>query len=413
MSKVRSTVGIRRVYEKMAIATSLEVLSGGSGLTQSLEGGEYSPDRSLNPLVLSPRVTATATDVDPSAVWTVGDADNSGIGGKAWLVGGVALSQCGWTAGTDYELKEDGKQLWVYKNLPYGTTVDICCKLLVRDSRTGVSVECQTDSVTLATVAVSDAHLSLQVDRSTVLWCPEADDLLEWEYREARGLTQKMTQAAATNDACYKKEVKLVVTKNGKPTTDSYSVIVTEESTGGSVTLLPTADSAADTALGILELTKEHVVFDCRVASGLYYDIRLGDAEGTPVPYLLQNVSVEMHHRDYDLPEIVNFGDYMASQTSYADRLRVRCNGEEWDYPEIWLDIEWKAQPADTSADEVWVGSGNTCLFDPNAVGGGVTEEDNGFELIAETDYITQLAAATDENGDIYTDEEGNVLLIA
>lgn len=225
-NKRRSVTRVRRDYGKLGISTGLEVLSGSAGLTQVYKDNEFSPDHAVTPLVLTPTVSVKAEDITPPEQWTVGTASsNSGVGGKAWLVGGKAISSV-WTEGTDYETSDDGKTLYIYRNIPYPESVSISCCLLVYDSRTGVTVAVETDPVALATVAVAGDTLRMSADMDNMLWCPEADDLWEWDYRNARGYTQLMTKTAATNDGCYLKTVNLCVTEGNKQLTSGYGIVI-------------------------------------------------------------------------------------------------------------------------------------------------------------------------------------------
>ena len=408
----RSEVHIPRDYEKLAITASLKIESPSAGLNQYYKDGAYSPDHGITPLALTPLVNAKASDITPEQVWTVGNSSkDSGNGGTAWKVNGAAINSV-WTAGTDYTLSDDGKTLAILRNIPQATSVNISCAILVHDSRTGLNIPSETDVVTLSTVAVSGATPRMAVDMDNVIWCPEADDLWEYEYRAARGLAQKMTEAEATNGGCYKKTVRFCVTDGGKQLSSGYGIWIKDSSDNDAAYI--TADGAVTNNLPvkILELTTESVTFDCRTIADEWFKVYAMDEESAILYTTLCQVHVKTTHRDYDQPEIVNHSDYTVRQSSYRNSLRVRCNGEEWDYPECYLDIKWLTRAKTTNAAEVERGAGNTCEFDPNEAGSGVTADDNGFDMIVDTDYHEQPGVATDESGNALTDENGNVLLI-
>lgn len=407
----RSSTFVRRVYDKLVITLGMEVKTGSAGLTQYVKDGLFSPDHSVSPLVLAPTVQAKAADVTPELQWSVGiDADNAGIGGTAWKVDGEAINTV-WTEGTDYELEDNGKELWIYKNIPVDSGVNITCAILVYDSRTGVTIPVETDPVPLATVAVADAPYRLSLDHDNVLWDVTADDLWEWDYRNARGYAQKMTKAEAENDACYKKQVNFCATKGSGQLNKGYGIWINDSSDKTVAYITASGKSVNNQPVKILELTTTSVTFDCRTIQDELFKVYLLDADGAIMKDTLNTIHVKTTYRDYDAPEIVNHCDYTTRQKKYRNSLRVRCNGEEWDYPECWLDIKWGTKARTTGAEEVEVGAGNDCVFNPNEAGGGVTPTDNGFDMIADTDYLPVLSVATDGT-DTYVDEEGNVLLI-
>lgn len=409
---IRSNVNVRRDYAKLNISTGLQVLSPSVGLTQYYKGGSFSPDHGATPLVLTPTVTAKADDITPQQVWTVGDTTaNSGVGGKAWKVNGTAISSV-WTEGTDFTLSDDGKTLYILKNIPVGSGVSVSCAILVYDSRTGLYIACETDPVPLSTVAAEDGSpMRLSIDQENVLWCPEADDLLEWDYRNARGYAQKMTQTAATNDSCYKKTVNLCVTQGDSQLTKGYGIWIYDSSNKTVAYITAGGTKVNNQPIKVLSLTTTAVTFDCRTIEDEWFTVYALDADGAIDKATKKQIHVHQVHRDYDAPEIVNHSDYTVKQTKYRNSLRVRCNGEEWDYPECYLQVYWRTQANSTNADEQDVGQGNECVFAPNEAGDGITATDNGFQMIADTTYHDTLAAATDGTN-YWTDENGNVLLI-
>lgn len=409
---IRSSVVVKRDYEKLAITASLKILSTGAGLTQGYKDGAFSPDHGVTPLVLTPVVEAKASDITPEQVWSVGNsASDSGNGGTAWKVDGVAISSA-WTEGTDYELSDDGKKLYIYRNITAGTTASVKCAVLVYDSRTGITIAAETDAVELATVAVAEAQWRLSLDHGNVLWDVTADDLWEWEYRDARGLAQKMTEAAATNDGCYKKTVAFCVTHGGGQLSSGYGIWINDSSGDNVAYVTAGGDVVNNQPVKILELTTAGVTFDCRVIEDEAFTVYAMDEESAIIYETKSTVHVKATRRTYDAPEPVNSSDYTTRQTKYRNSLRVRCNGEEWDYPECWLAIVWKTLAATANAEEVEVGAGNECVFNPNVAGGGATATDNGFRMIAYTDYHAALQPAADEDGGTLCDEDGSVLLV-
>jgi len=408
----RSTVYVRRIYDKLMLAVGVEVKSASAGLTQYVKAGVYNPDHGVTPLVLTPTVSAQAADLTPEQKWSVGkDTSNAGVGGSAWKIDGAAVSSV-WTEGTDYELSDDGKELWIYRNIPAGSGVSVSCCLLVYDSRTGLTIPVETDGVPLSTVQVEDAPMRLSTDCENVLWDVTADDLWEWEYRAARGYTQLMTQEEAANDACYKKHVAFCVTRGGGQLSEGYGIWI-KDGDGADVAYITASGTLVNNSpVKILELTTAGVTFDCRVIEDELFKVYALDSAGAIQYDTLRTIHVKAARRDYDAPEIANNSDYTVSQQLYNNYCRVRCNGEEMEHPECWLRIEWKTAARTEGAAETAVGAGDRCVFAPNEAGGGSTASDNGFDMIVDTDYLPALTAAVDEDGSFWTDESGNVLLI-
>jgi len=406
---IRSTVGVRRDYAKLTITTGIEVKSASAGFTQYYKDRAFSPDHSITPLVLTPTVTAKAADITPEQVWTVGNSATDG--GTAWKVNGEAISSV-WTEGTDYELEDGGKTLYVYKNIPCGSAASLSCGVLVYDGRTGLTIATETDPFTLSTVAVTASPMRLSVDCDNVLWCPEADDLWEWEYRDARGLTQKMTETEAANDSCYRKTVNFCVTKGGGQLSEGYGIWINDSSDDTVAYITDSGTLVNNEPTKILELTTKGVTFDCRTIKDELFKVYALDEDAAIIKHTLETIHVKTTHRTYDLPEPDNHSDYTVKQAKYRNSLRVRINGEEAEHPECWLKILWRTLANTANATEQDVGEGDTCVFDPNGAGDGTTATDNGFQMIADTDYHEALSPAVDDSGDFWTDENDNVLLI-
>lgn len=411
MTMRRSEVRVRRDYEKLTITAYIKPATASVGLTQWIKDGTPSPDHSVTPLVLTVDCQANASDITPEQIFSVGaEGGTAGDGNTAWTVNGTAISEV-WTEGTDYELQESGKELWIKRNIKSTETYAIACQLQVYDSRTGETIPFITDTVELSTVELANSPYRISIDHSNVIWDMTADDLWEYEYRAARSLTQKMTRAEAENDACYKKTVNVCVTQ-GKQIEAGYGLVLKTSDGTEAARIEATDDEATLTEdKAILELTRGKIVFDCRLIEDEAFTLTVLNSEGKEIKSCATQIHVKRRMRDYDQPEIVNYSDYTVKQQTYRNTLRVRIGGEEVDYPECYLYILWLTLAMTASAEEAEVGAGDTCKFDPNKAGAGLTDADNGFHMIADTDYQPILQAATDGT-DYLTDGEGNTLII-
>lgn len=407
---VRHTRKIKRIYQKMLVAVSIEELST-VGLGQKVESGTFSPDHSMSPLILQASVKAGASDIDPNATWSVGtSAATAGDGLTAWTVDGVAVGTA-WKEGTDFELQDSGKELWIYKNIDVESCPKIRVSVVVLDNRTNVSVVQESDDVELVTTAVADPSVTLTTAPNNMIYDYMADDLVEWEYRNARGLAQLMSQSEATNDSCYLKQSSLMVTKGSEGRQSSgYGMVVKDSSSNVLAKLL------ADGTLTISDeritaLSLESITIDCRTISDEVFTLVALDSEGEEIATAQDTIHAKTIFRNIDTPEFVNTADYSVGDTKYKETARVTCNGEILEYPEAYLDIDYHVTPTGSTVEQ-FVGSGNSITVNPNEVGSGVTADTNGFDMAMEADFHGVYAVATDEDGATLQDEDGETLLI-
>lgn len=410
---------IKRNYDKMMVVVSLECLTPTSGFSQILKGGVFSPDRKVTPTVIAPTVQAGASDIDPKATMTVGLVDATGAyitdAKQAWKIDGVALGKSAWVEGTDYDLKENGKNLWIKKNLPSNNSVSISCSVLVTDSRTGAIVAMESEPVNLQTTESAPAPVVLGIGRNALNYDRTIDRLNEWNYREAHGIEQVYAKADAMKAGCYLKTVDLCLTQGansafttgyGLKVTDSAGKTVATLSANGNVTI--PQDEVRVTALSLSAIT-----FDCRTIDSETFTIQGLDKNGAVINTAKGNISIKSFYQNITLPRHRNVADYTAKDTVYKQSLTAGVGGEELPYPEVCLDINYYVAPPAhlEQSDEVYVGSGNSCTFDPNKIGSGVTPETNGFDNPIYINYQATPAVLTDEDGNALTDENGETII--
>ena len=165
---------IRLVYEPLNIAVSVS----GSVTTQTYDGA-YHPDRTVTPGVFRPVISAQSSD--GTAEVTLSD--------KVWSVDGIQIASHADFTGA-YTVAEDGA-LTLRKNVPAGKSYTLRFSAVVKDTRTGNTVEVSTDDIVISTQPKSGEAYSISIGEDQIIrYNPFLDRLHLYEYKVAHGLAE-------------------------------------------------------------------------------------------------------------------------------------------------------------------------------------------------------------------------------
>lgn len=144
-------------YDPLHVSFGLVVKSGSLLQVHSAETNEYVPDRSITPLVLSPKFYVNdVTGVTPS-----GDLLSSLVDVR-WYEGSEVSGNMIVSGSNGYTIQ--GKELLIAKNVPYLTPLTIIFTANYFDVRTGKTVRVH-DQKTLSTTSL----VEYPVDRKSVV----------------------------------------------------------------------------------------------------------------------------------------------------------------------------------------------------------------------------------------------------
>jgi hypothetical protein len=264
------TTRIRRVFQPLMVTVSVETSSAGSsGLLQTYDdvSGEYIPDRTLSPLVLTPLVYAACKD----GSWENGIA-NKNIANIKWY----------YTEGDSSTVKDaeayslltvtrnqsdtNGQAVMV-QNLPMGSRIQLWFTGILPDTRTGENIVVTSDRLILATTENVKGELSISVDGETnIVYVPVLDPLFLYEWAVAHGKAEynSMVYGQALSDPeSYMRHVPFRIQYASETLTsgdifNACTVKIQEKTQQGGYT---------DVATGgrLVSVSKSEAVFDLRL----------------------------------------------------------------------------------------------------------------------------------------------------
>ena len=150
-------------------------------------------------------------------------------------------------------------------------------------------------------------------------------------------------------------------------------------------------------------------------ATGIQLDLRLIEKADYMIKAFVDNaevakvqLSVERIYRNFTCTPTNETGIH-PGQTSRYDEAMVNCDGKAVPYPGNVLKIIWHT---DTAAIINKVhNEGGTTIFQLIPTGVGTTDADDWVDVYVEAVQKEAFCVAIDENGDILTDESGNILI--
>lgn len=393
---------IRRDYAPLTVSVGVACVSANSPLTQVYNAAlpEYEPDRSLTPTVIRPTITANASD----GSWGH-PASNEFLANMKWYVNGVDISTISAWSG-QYEIDTVGStrgSLTIYRNIAPGTEVILHFEAELVDDRLGVTIPIKTDPLVLSTFDQSEDTYSLSVaDSNNVFYNPLRDKLHLYEHKVAQGLIQASSQAreAALDGNEYMCIIPIDFYKGGIKMTSGYTISLFRVNSATSFTELSTADDEVD-AISISSIT-----LDLRLISKADYLIK-AYVDGQEVAQ--SQISVRRAYPRFTCNP-TNATSILAHQTQRYDVAQVASEGNIVECPGSVIRMVWKTDSA--NAKGVLHNEGEKTIFSLAKTGIGTTANDDWLDVYIEAEHKETYTIATDENGDVYTDENGNDYII-
>lgn len=217
---------MRRVYAPLKVLASVECVTPSSPPTQvydslGADGTEYSPDRSLFPTVLEPKVYASA----PDGTWPDGNA-NARLANVKWLANGTDIALIPeWTGLYAVHTADDVRKgtLEISRNIGVTEVVQLVMEAELIDFRTMRALKIVTEPVTLSTTARTDDMYAIDLAEGKVIYYNPVEDRLALDdYNRAhdlKKLSDSERAAVAAERTSYLRELPLRLMRGVKELT--------------------------------------------------------------------------------------------------------------------------------------------------------------------------------------------------
>ncbi|MDE7349686.1 MAG: hypothetical protein K2N25_01360 [Muribaculaceae bacterium] len=342
---------IRRAYTPLTVLASVECTTPSSPLTQvydslGADGTEYSPDRSLFPTVVLPKICASA----PDGTWPDGIA-NARLANVKWLANGVDIAlDSAWAGLYSVHTADDAQKgmLEIFRNIGVTEVVQLVMEAELVDFRTMRAIKVSTDPVTLSTTARTDDMYALDISEGRVLYYDPVEDRLALDdYNRAHDLKSlSASERAAVSEelTSYLREVPLRLMRGAKELTAAPDIHyrVYRVAADGSLTEL------GGTFDEILEIPAVggNIKIDMRLVEDACYLIRAVHGAGASE----REIARAQFHAKRIEPDMVLETHNQASMAG-TDRKRVdvataKCGEQIVQQPDRLMRIKWYTETA-------------------------------------------------------------------
>lgn len=392
---------IRRDFAPLTVSVAISCESAYSPSTQVYNAStqEYEPDRGVTPTVIRPIINAHAADGSwPNPV------ANSALANMKWYVNGVDITTIeSWL--NQYQVDAVGAtrgSLTILKNLSPSERASLHFEADLVDSRLGVTIHIKTDTIILSTVDKSEDSYGISIgeDRN-VRYSPFDDKLLLYEYKVAHGIIS--ASSAAENSARdgneYQRSIPVQVYLAGSKIDTGYTIKLFKIGSNLQLT------EVSETDYEVISVGTTGIVLDLRLIEKADYMVKayVENVEKAKVQF-----SVERIYRNFTCTPTNETGIH-AGQTARYDEAMVNCDGKAVQYPGNVLKIVWHTDTA-TIINKIH-NEGGTTLFQLAPTGIGDTADDDWIDVYVEAVQKEIHSVAIDEEGDVLTDESGNILI--
>jgi hypothetical protein len=395
---------IRIDYEPLTVVAHLRCTTPASPVTQVFnnENGQYEPDREITPTVILPEVIAHTSD----GSWKTVNA-NSVLADMQWLVNGTDISTLTEWAGQysiDASTGSTRGAITITRNIAPGTQAALKFKGVIVDKRLGVNLSVETEEVILTSSGKNDDNYSVSIGQAPIIrYNPAKDQLMFYEYMVAQGLTAASDAARANAKAegsPYEVNVPISVYKGDSLITSGYSLKMCEVATNGAMTDIDPASNYEITSFSLTQIG-----LDLRLVDKADYMIFVY-VDGEQVAQVQFSVG-RIFPKVTCTPS--NGTAIHPTDTERYDVAMATIDGENVDHPECVLLIKWFTETATIKAMEH--NEGRETLFNIAETGIGDDWDDDWVDVYVEYQYKDKHMVATDENGNILTDESGNAYI--
>lgn len=393
---------IRIDYAALNVAFSTVLLSPNSPLTQTYNGftGEFDPDRSLSPTVILPQVVASAADGSWKEPYS-----NDKLANMVWLANGVDISkQPEWNNkfSINQETSSMRGALSVYRNLMPGEQISLVFKADLVDNRLGVTHPIETEPVIISTSDKSQNMYSVGIgDDQIIQYNPFKDKLFLHEYKVAHGLIQDSAaaRAEATDENSYLREITVHVFRGDEELTASEYQIELYKINDDATHSLSKMTAGNEELVG---LTPTKISLDLRlIPKGDYYiKIIAENRDVASIQFSVNRLNQAFSVRTTN-GTAINPGD-----TQRYDEVMVDSDGNVVECPGSIIKFIWMT---DTEAKKgVIHNEGDVTQFLLSDTGIGNSYNDSWMSIYLDAEPKEAHKIATDANGNIYTDQNGN-----
>lgn len=392
---------IHRDYAPLNISVAIKCDSAFSPMTQvyNPESAEFEPNRILSPTVIRPVVNASAAD----GTWPDHSA-NSHLAGLKWYVNGSDIETLASWQG-QYRLEYSGENrgsLTIYKNIQPSEVVSLHFEANLVDTRAGLTYRIRTDDVILSTIdkAKDSAGISLG-DASNIRYTPMLDKLSLYEYKVAH---QIISPSSAAEQACrdgneYDRVIPIEVYNGGSLITSGYTIKLYKVVSAADVVEVTANDHE------VVSVSNTAVHLDMRLITKADYLIKAfidGQEEARA------QIAINRVHPQFSISP-VNESGILPTQIERYDEVQVISNDRVVEYPGHSLKIVWYT---DTAAKvNVQHNEGGTTIIDLKRTGLGSDYTNDWLDIYVEAVQKPAHCVAASSDGDIYTDENGNILI--
>lgn len=392
---------IRVDYAPLNVAVSMECLTPLSPALQVYNSAidEYEPDRSLTPSQFWPMIMANAND----GSWHNQYA-NSILTQMKWYVDGVDITTLqDWT--NLYEIDNTAGNyrgaITIKRNVLPTQTFSLHFEGVLTDPRLGTQITVKSDEIILSTEDSSEDAYSLSIgDDQIIQYNPFKDKLHLYNYKVAHGLitATSAAEAAATDENAYLRQIPVTMFKAEVAMQSGYTIKLFRVNGPNSFTELSAGSDE------VVAITPTAITLDLRLVTKSDYLIKAIITDSDRIAPQLQ-FSVNRVYQDYNCRPTngtgINPGDIQRFDTAMCD-----SDGNVVECPANIIKIVWKTDSA-TITGQVH-NEGQSTLFTIAKTGIGNRYDDDWLDIYVETEIKPMHKYAVDENGDFFTDENGN-----
>ena len=375
---------------------------------------QYEPNRALSPTAIFPDVRA----VDPDNIFPHGPANkylSLDVGGIAWYVNEQPIADV-WEPDVDFTIDQSDTDtrgtLLVKKNLPASDKAVLHFKGTFLDWRTGIAYTVESDDLALTCTDKGADAVQCYVDKPSIVYDPLFDNLLLYEYKAARGLTDSGSRDDFKDGKSYEQDVNVILTIGTKQVESlsgtGYKMRVAR--LGTEIPLTPNSESAPELTFAAYP----RISFDMRLVAKGEYEVQfVKDKKVVARSPIGIRTQVTMPTDGQGL----RGADIAASQKTYANTAIINVRDRLVEYPELYYLIRWFTQ-AQYNDNGVWKYAkekewqhGTDMLVEVADLGIGTTKNDSFFDYWFTVDAHPTATLCTDEAGNVLTDESGSFLI--
>lgn len=376
---------------------------------------QYEPNRALSPTAIFPDVRA----VDPDKIFPHGPANrylSLDVGGIAWYVNEQPIADV-WEPDVDFTIDQSDTDtrgtLIVKKNLPASDKAVLHFTGQFLDWRTGIAYTVESDDLALTCTDKGADAVQCYVDKPLITYDPLFDNLLLYEYKAARGLTDSGNRDDFKDGKSYEQDVNVILTIGTKQVESlsgtGYKMRVVRLS-DKETPLTPKSESAPELTFA----SYPRISFDMRLVAKGEYEVQFFKDDKvvarSPIGIRTQ---VTMPTDGQGL----RGADIAASQKTYANTAIINVRDRLVEYPELYYLIRWFTQ-AQYNDNGVWKYAkekewqhGTDMLVEVADLGIGTTKNNSFFDYWFTVDANPTATLCTDEAGSVLTDESGSFLI--